>query len=105
MSMTSCRTLLLVTVLALAGCTVYWSKPGSTLAEFQRDSYECRYAGAALPYAPVTTPTAPPNYGTASSGWAANANALSALSAQLADRAMRERMSDECMVARGWTKD
>ena len=33
--------LLLSVVVAVTGCKFYWSKPGGTEADFNRDSFEC----------------------------------------------------------------
>jgi len=103
LSLRLCASVLLV--LALAGCTTTWTRPGSTLAEFQRDSYECRYAGAALPYAPPPPPTMYPQNWHSGGGQAMIGGQLAALSASLADSAARIGMIESCMVARGWEKD
>ncbi len=91
--------------MTLAGCTTYWRKPGSTAAEFRRDSAECRYVGASLPYAPAPPPTMYPQNWYNGGGQAMIGGQLSALSTSLADSAVRIGMVRECMEARGWEKD
>lgn len=101
--LTPCVVVLLAA--ALAGCTTTWHKPGASARDFQRDSYECRYAGAALPSSAPPPPIIYPQSYANGGGWAGISSQLGALSTQLADRAVQVRMTEDCMVARGWEKE
>ena len=87
---------LALTLLALylAGCTVTYSRPGLTQAEFDADSFECQYMSQSLPRTPQSTtrgPTGLIHYSDPTLGWG--------------DVARSQRMMDSCMRARGYTRE
>jgi len=84
----------------LAGCTTYYSKPGATEAQFQRDLYECQYQAAALPYAPPPpAPTGP----YASAGMPGYQ--MQVAGGNLAAAANRKKVEQQCMAARGYSTE
>lgn len=76
--------------LVLSGCATtpkFYSRPGSTNDDFQRELAGCRNKLAMVPE-PATNP---------------NANGLEALGAGLGALANREQFMQDCLRSQGWT--
>lgn len=69
---------------SLLGCatTTYYEKPGASDADFKRDNYECERDVRGLPYSPYSQ----------------------SLSSMFMDEAIRLRLFEQCMEAKGWRK-
>lgn len=94
---------ILTAALCLTACgPVYYSRPGSSEQDFDRDTYECEVQVSRPSSAPSFYPSAHPNPATnlamASQGLTNSSNQLFAKSHEL-------RLFDKCMRVRGWVKE
>jgi len=91
----------LILIIILTGCsTVYWIKPNTTLEDFRKDEFECRYASIMVP----SIASAPTVYPQTLNNPAFLMNSSQYLGNTLVDIAIKMQIREDCMFSRGWEK-
>jgi len=88
-------------ILLFTGCsTVYWIKPNTTIEDFNRDEFECRYASIMAP----SVSQAPTLYPQTMNNPAFLMNSSQYLGNTIVDIAVKAQIREDCMLSRGWEK-